>query len=99
MLRFACRHCVSTISPPGLGGVNLPHVAGAADGSSLPPGEHCYQCGTAQGFDKDSEGVALRKRTQRRRRDTLNLMSNFTALPVSKVCGVVGLSVEPRIRM
>jgi hypothetical protein len=75
---------VSTLSPPGADlGVEIPHVAGSPDQLSLPPGEVCYQCGEAKGFDTKSAGVPLRRRTERRRRDTLRLLNNSSQLPVN----------------
>ena len=76
---------MSTRSPPGVDlDIDIPHVAGSPDQYSLPPGEVCYQCGETTGFDTKSAGVPLRRRLERRRRDTMRLMSNFTQLPVSK---------------
>jgi len=61
--------------------VNIPHVAGVDGGSSLPPGEHCYQCGQQKGFDKTGAGVPLTKRAERQRRDAHKLLTDITLLP------------------
>ena len=57
-VRLVCRHCVSTISPPGASfpfpyGMDLPHRG--SQGEGLPPGEGCYQC------DINNEGLPLEK--------------------------------------
>lgn len=67
---------MSTTSPPGISltpGVEIPHVAGSPDGSSLPPGEACYSCNV------DTGGVPLVKRTNgRRQKRETKVLLNYT---------------------